>query len=202
MASINKELVYAAINRAYALTDNNTVIDKRNEFRQQTICTDSTLTKEEKSEAINILCKNHDYNKVIFNQGIKRECENCKLECLASSYCEQCLQSYLKAKFPEWTSGNNEIDNLIKKCQMEAFVPSRIVEWIPFDKLQNVKYLTKGGYSEIYTADWIDGSYNEWDSIRKQLIRYGRQKVILKRLENVESANRSWFEEVCNLKHY
>ena len=25
-------------------------------------------------------------------------------------------------------------------------------------------------------------------------------KVVLKKLENVESANQSWFEEVCNLK--
>ena len=30
--------------------------------------------------------------------------------------------------------------------------------------LQNIKYLAKGGCSEIYTADWIDGCYEEWDS--------------------------------------
>ncbi|POG69986.1 kinase-like domain-containing protein [Rhizophagus irregularis DAOM 181602=DAOM 197198] len=69
------------------------------------------------------------------------------------------------------------------------------LEWIPYNNLQNINYLTKGGCSEIYTADWIDGSYDEWDSKEKQLKRFGRQKVILKKLENVESANRSWFEE-------
>ncbi|PKC62345.1 hypothetical protein RhiirA1_522142 [Rhizophagus irregularis] len=31
--------------------------------------------------------------------------------------------------------------------------------------------------------------------MKQQLTRFGIQKVILKRLENVESANRSWFEE-------
>jgi hypothetical protein len=31
--------------------------------------------------------------------------------------------------------------------------------------------------------------------------RFGRQMVVLKRLENAENANKSWFEEVCNLKH-
>ncbi len=83
---------------------------------------------------------------------------------------------------------------------METSVPSRIIEWIPYNNLQNIKYLTRGGCSEIYTADWIDGYYCEWDSNKQQSTRYGTHQVILKRLENVESASRSWFEEVCNLK--
>ena len=79
-------------------------------------------------------------------------------------------------------------------------MPNTVVEWIPYDKLQNIKYLTRGGCSEIYTAAWIDGEYEEWDSKEQQLIRFGGHEVILKKLENVESANQSWFEEVCNLK--
>ena len=75
-------------------------------------------------------------------------------------------------------------------------MPNTIVEWIPYKNLQDIKYLTKGGFSEIYTADWIGGSYVEWDSKEQQLKRKGMQKVILKRLEDVKSANRSWFEEV------
>ncbi|EXX50228.1 Cdc15p [Rhizophagus irregularis DAOM 197198w] len=74
-------------------------------------------------------------------------------------------------------------------------MPSKIVEWIPYSNLENIKYLTKGGFSEIYTAVWIDGPYEEWDSEKKQLTRFGNLKVILKKLENVESANRNWFEE-------
>ena len=107
--------------------------------------------------------------------------------------------NYLKAKFSNWTSGNDDIDNLIQECQMKTLGPDGIVEWIPYDNLQNIEYLTKGGYSEIYTATWIDGIYEEWDSKERQLIRFGNQKVVLKSLENVESANQSWFEEVCNL---
>ncbi|PKC50694.1 kinase-like protein, partial [Rhizophagus irregularis] len=59
----------------------------------------------------------------------------------------------------------------------------------------NIKYLTKGGFSEIYKADWIDGGYEEWDSKEQQLIRYGPHAVILKELKNVENASQSWFEE-------
>ncbi|GES78420.1 kinase-like domain-containing protein [Rhizophagus clarus] len=51
------------------------------------------------------------------------------------------------------------------------------------------------GFSEIYEAYWIDGFYDEWDSKEKQLKRYGGHDVVLKKLENVENANRSWFDE-------
>ena len=116
--------------------------------------------------------------------------------------CEYCVRNYLKAKFSDWTSGNDEINKLIQKCQMETLMPSKIIEWIPYNKLQNIKYLTKGGFSEIYTASWIDGRYWEWDTKKQQLTREfesNSQAVVLKRLENVESANQNWLEEVCNL---
>src|SRR5204863_8129644 len=118
-------------------------------------------------------------------------------ECLATLYCEYCVRNYLKANFSNWTSGNDDIDSLIQKCQLETLVPDKIIEWIPYNNLHNVKYLTKGGCSEIYTADWINGRYEEWDSENQQLERFGGHKVILKRLENVENANQRWFEEVC-----
>ena len=82
---------------------------------------------------------------------------------------------------------------------MKTLDPEKVIEWIPYNHLQNIKYLTKGGCSEIYTANWIGGCYNEWDSKEQQLKRFGGQLVVLKRLENVENANKSWLEEVCNL---
>src|SRR5438034_4953816 len=94
---------------------------------------------------------------------------------------EHCIRNYLKAKFSNWTSGNNDVDNLIQQCQIETVLPSQIVEWIPYNNLRNIKYLTKGGCSEIYTANWIGGHYVEWDNKGKQLKRHGRwQKVVLK----------------------
>jgi hypothetical protein len=200
MDSIREDLVFAAYNRAYALTDHDIqdTIDKRFEFRKKTILADKSLTKDEKLYVIKSLNKDFDYHKILQNKGTKRICENCHEECLATLYCEHCVRNYLKSKFSNWTSGNNDIDNLIQQCQMETLGPNRIVEWIPYNKLQNIEYLTKGGCSEIYTADWIDGHYVEWDSKENQLKRFGGHGVILKKLENVENANRSWFEEVYN----
>ena len=166
MAAIRKEFANAAINRAYSLTDISICNDDErcHEFRKQIILADDSLTKDEKSYAIKESTKNLDYNKLLNNRGTRRICENCQDECLATLFCEHCVRNYLKANFSDWTSGNNDIDDLIQKCQMETIHPEKIVEWIPYNSLQNVKYLTKGGCSEIYTAYWIDGHYEEWDS--------------------------------------
>jgi hypothetical protein len=203
MSAIRKELVHAALNKSAALIDfkihNN--FHKRHEFRQKTILADESLTKDEKSYAIKRLNVVYDLNKLLFNEGEKRICEICSQECLATLFCEICVRNYLKAKFSNWTSGNDNIDNLIQKCQMETLLPQMVVEWIPYNKLQNIKYLTEGGCSKIYTAKWINGGYKEWDAKEQQLKRDQScfYDVILKVLENVGNANQHWLEEVCNL---
>src|SRR5207248_11763491 len=123
------------------------------------ILADNSLTEDEKSEAMKISTKDLDCFKLLYNKGTKRTCENCQKECLATLYCECCVRNYLKANFPNWTSGNDDIDSLIQKCQLKTLAPDKIVEWIPYNKLQNIEYLTKGGFSKIYKADWIDGRY-------------------------------------------
>ncbi|EXX60496.1 Ypk1p [Rhizophagus irregularis DAOM 197198w] len=185
MSTIRDDLVFAAYNRAYALVNFNDNIDKQHEFKERTIHADKSLTKYEKSKIIEKLTRDYDYHKVLINKGKRRICENCQKECLATLYCEYCIRNYLETKFSNWTSGNNNLDDLIQKCQIKSIHPEMLIEWIPYNNLQNIKYLTEGGCSKIYTANWIE----------QQLIRYGTGHVILKKLENVESANRSWFDE-------
>ena len=191
MSAIRQELINATLNRIVALIDYDIYNDfhKQHEFKKQTVLADKSLTDNEKTEAIKKINQTYDRNKVMYNDGTKRICENCNQECLATLFCELCVRNYLKANFSNWTSGNNNIDNLIQKCQLGSLLPNMIVEWIPYNNLQNIKYLTKGGFSEIYTAEWIDGKYYEWVSKKQQLTRLGKCKVILKGLENVESAS-------------
>ncbi|CAG8627706.1 22750_t:CDS:2 [Rhizophagus irregularis] len=37
--------------------------------------------------------------------------------------------------------------------------------------------------------------YFQWNNQERKLKRFGKQEVILKRLENGESTNRNWFDE-------
>ncbi|RIA89566.1 hypothetical protein C1645_772075, partial [Glomus cerebriforme] len=191
--------IFDAFIRAHSLTDYNihNNLDKRYEFRIQTINNDISLNDDEKREAIKLLSKRYDYDKIISGEGTKRTCENCGKECLATLYCEYCIREFLKAKFSNWSSNNDKIDDLIQKCQSETIGPNKIIEWIQYNDLTNIEYFTRGGFSKIYSAEWIHGHYKEWNSEEKQLKRHGRENVILKMLESVESANRSWFEEGC-----
>src|SRR5687767_14105325 len=106
MTSIRDQLVFAAFNRAYSLTDYNILknLDERHEFRKETINKDESLTKDEKEKAIELLNTRHDYDRIISDEGTKRVCENCQEKCLAISYCEHCIRNHLKAKFSKWTS--------------------------------------------------------------------------------------------------
>ncbi|RGB33867.1 kinase-like domain-containing protein [Rhizophagus diaphanus] len=196
MSTIREELISATINRAILSTNN--ICDnvhEQYEFINRTILADNSLTNDEKAEAIRIHNKIFDKEKILNNEGARRICENCNKKCLATLYCEYCVRNYLKSKFSSWTSRNNVIDNLIQKCQIETLIPDKIIEWIPYNNLQNIEYLTKGGFAEIYTATWIDGRYEEWDSENQQLQRLGKHDVILKELENIENASQNWFEE-------
>ncbi|GES98306.1 kinase-like domain-containing protein [Rhizophagus clarus] len=195
--AIRKEVVKTAINKADALINKNihNNIDKQYDFRKQTIFSDETLTSEETSEVLRILTKHRDKTKLLYNEGSRRRCENCNEDCLAISYCENCVRKFLKNNFSNWTSGSDDIDKLIQNCQLETLTPYNVVEWIPYDTLENIKYMTKGGYSEIYSADWDGGKYYEWDSKDQSLKRKGTSKVILKKLKNIENASKSWFEE-------
>ncbi|POG57699.1 hypothetical protein GLOIN_2v1849122 [Rhizophagus irregularis DAOM 181602=DAOM 197198] len=197
------KLINNAINRAYALLDYNDHNDmhKRHEFQKQTLLDDESLTENEKSEAIRIITKLYDEEKIVYNEGTKRICKNCNQKCLATTYCELCVRNYLKAKFSNWTSGNDMINNLIQECQMKTLAPHLIPEWIPYNNFKNIKYLAKGGFSEIYTGNWINGHFIEWDSKEQQLKRYGEQIVVLKKLENVENASQNWFEEEITFKN-
>ncbi|PKC02511.1 hypothetical protein RhiirA5_425127 [Rhizophagus irregularis] len=69
---------------------------------------------------------------------------------------------------------NDEKTEAVRKITKgyESLSPAMIVEWIPYNYLKNINYLTKGGFSKIYTADWINGIYSEWDSKEQQLKRF------------------------------
>ncbi|EXX75464.1 Tpk2p [Rhizophagus irregularis DAOM 197198w] len=205
MSGIRTEVVWAALNRSKALMDYNIYnnIHKKYEFQKQTLLADNSLTEDEKTEAIKKLSKTYDKYKVLKNEGTKRICENCNQECLATLWYEYCIRNYLKTKFSNWTSGNDDIDDLIQKCQTETLNPRAIIEWIPYNKLQNIEFLTKGGFSEIYTAKRIGGRYEVWNFKEQKLERSGfNTNVILKRLENVENANNNCNKDACFVQCY
>ena len=70
------------------------------------------------------------------------------------------------------------------------------MEWIPYNRLENIKYLDKGGFSTIYEAIWLDGPIDNWDDKEKKLIRISNQKVAIKSLDKSSNLNDELLNEV------
>ena len=56
-----------------------------------------------------------------------------------------------------WTSGNKNIDDCMKEFQLRALSYEDVIEWIPFNRLSDVKEVGKGGFGSVYSATWLDG---------------------------------------------
>jgi hypothetical protein len=52
------------------------------------------------------------------------------------------------------TSENFKFDEFIKETQNNSKYCDDFIEWIPNNYLENVKYITKGGNSEIFCGNW------------------------------------------------
>src|ERR1043165_1534071 len=94
-------------------------------------------------------------DKLILNEELKERCkkyglcEGCKQPKNNHYWCRICT---FQQNFKNWTSGNHDVDEFIQKAQLEAGVESQIIEWIEYDRFENVEYLAKGGFGTTYKA--------------------------------------------------
>src|SRR5207302_9581010 len=100
-----------------------------------------------------------------------------------------------------WTSGNEIIDDFIRKCQLLSSLPEHILEWIPFEEFENIEKLTEGGFSTIYTATWTRGTIVDYDENKKEFSYFENQHVVLKSLNNSNESGKFFFDEVINFNY-
>ena len=114
-------------------------------------------------------------------------------------WCNQCNAKRFQQDFPNWTSGNNYIDNFIQESQLSAESDYHVLEWIPYNRLTNIEYLAKGGFSTVYKARRLDGRVQHWDYDKKQWFRYdyaNSYPVVIKSLNNSSNINEEFLNEV------
>jgi hypothetical protein len=85
-------------------------------------------------------------------------CSYCNKPFIERLWCKECDP---RCMIEGWTSGNHDVDKFIKDTIYEArkFYFSSFIEWVPFDRFENVKQISEGDdeFSRMYSATWIDG---------------------------------------------
>src|SRR4051812_11946738 len=107
-------------------------------------------------------------------------CGECNEPGTGRRWCQPCNAKRFKENFKNWTSGNKDIDELIQHSQLNAVHHTKCLEWIPFEKFQNVTYLDEGVFIKIYLADWPEGNITHWDIEYQEWDKDPYQKFALK----------------------
>src|SRR5579862_3604565 len=94
-------------------------------------------------------------------------CKGCNQENIWYDWCKACNAKHFQQNFENWTSGNVDIDKFIQDVQLSAEYFRKVLEWIPYGRFRNIKYIAKGGFDKVYKANWIDGNIRNWESINQ-----------------------------------
>jgi hypothetical protein len=146
-------------------------------------------------------------DKLILNEELKNRykkyglCKECKQPNTGyPNWCQSCNGKRFQQNFQNWTSGNHDIDELIQGTQLNAKKYSEVIEWIEYDRFENIEYLAKGGFGTTYKAIWKDGYIQRWDSENNQWKRYKDNDeghpVALKCLHNSQDITDEFLREV------
>ena len=113
-----------------------------------------------------------------------KKCSSCKkVRKLSDKDHQICRHCYSYSKVP--LSGNKVIDDFVKHTQINNAKPRTWkMKFVPYDKFENIEFITEGGFSKIYKATWIAGEC---------------QHVVLKKLNNSKNITSKELNEVCTM---
>jgi len=123
----------------------------------------------------------------VANEELNEICEKCNKICRAKRF---------QQNFNNWSSGNSDIDKLIQDTQLEHINYGIPLEWIPYDRFYDIKFIAKGRFGKVYRANWIDGSIEYWDDENQNWKRHGSKIVALKSLNNSKNVTLEFLNEV------
>ena len=124
-------------------------------------------------------------------------CKECNQQNTGTKWCIRCNAKHFQQNFENWTSGNNDIDKFIQNTQLSAEWCDNVLEWIPYDRFNDIKYIAKGGFGKVYRAIWIDGRILNWDIESKNWKRdRPNEFVALKSLNNSKNVTLEFINEV------
>ncbi|POG62472.1 kinase-like domain-containing protein [Rhizophagus irregularis DAOM 181602=DAOM 197198] len=151
---------------------------------------DSTIESENVDERVVYI---EDLEKRKQAYGI---CGECKEPGTGRDWCQSCNAKRFKDNFKNWTSGNKVIDEFIQQSQLNAVHHKKYLEWIPYEKFQNIIYIAEGGFGKIYSAEWPEGFIFYWDIKNQKWYRHSWNKYALKSLNNSSDICTDFLNEI------
>ncbi|PKY48086.1 kinase-like protein [Rhizophagus irregularis] len=112
-------------------------------------------------------------------KGLYGTCIECKQPRSHYQWCQPCERKQCEKKIKNWTSGDKKIDAFLRDAQYNSTRPQTFLEWIPFDKLENILDIkSENKTSTIYSAIWKDGPriWNQQNEIHERI----KTEVIIK----------------------
>ncbi|CAB4443343.1 unnamed protein product [Rhizophagus irregularis] len=138
--------------------------------------------------------------------------ENCYKPDDCKLWCKECVPRCI---VEGWTSGKNNIDEFIKDTIYNAkngsYYDSNndededdypiFLEWVPFDKFEDIEQIGEGGFATVYSAIWIDGKakYIKQDDENWKKKEPKPIKVALKKLNESQSISADYLNEIKTL---
>ncbi|PKK59564.1 hypothetical protein RhiirC2_794669 [Rhizophagus irregularis] len=138
-------------------------------------------------------------NKVKFEYefyGITQNPETKNYMMVLNNKCKKCNKIcnaiHFQQKFIDWTSSNDDIDKFIQDTQLSAHNVDEALEWIPYGRLYDIKYISNDAFGKVYRANWIDGNISYWNDKNQNWIR--KRINMLVKLKSLNTPNDLTFE--------
>ncbi|RIB12647.1 hypothetical protein C2G38_2200047 [Gigaspora rosea] len=123
-------------------------------------------------------------------------CEHCKRYNTNPAWCQLCDLP----KVVQETSGDKNIDECIKEFQLKATTFETVIEWIPYNRLDNIKVIGRGGFGTVYSSIWLDGKRMVEGDNNLGYVRYRNKscEVALKTLPGSQTNSSEFLNEFKN----
>ncbi|CAB5322359.1 unnamed protein product [Rhizophagus irregularis] len=107
----------------------------------------------------------------------------------------------------ELSSGNEEIDKFIKETIDENncnyyyyyyYNHPLFLEWVPYERFENINQIGEGGFAKVYSATWSDGKikYAKQDDRKWEKIGSEPMKIALKRIKGSHNMPPEYLNEL------
>ena len=73
------------------------------------------------------------------------------------------MLNIFQQNFKNWTSGNSDVDKLIQESQLNAKNKHEKLEWVEYDRFENIEYVAKRCFGTVNKAFWKEGWILSWN---------------------------------------